>query len=371
MSGNRDIIYIDDSPGIPGLIGTHLDRIVIVNDPAHALPADLPILLKTANLLIVDYFLDESARDLSRSENGLSELMKLRQKPVAALVSNDLQDALQEPILAARRHVLAARNGVAWVADKTDPGTASELLAIADASARIRAICGETNVDSFERVLKNALSFPSDYEWSATAERHLDRARPPHPPAPSISTVAAASREIITWLLHKIMPFPSLLIESRHVALRLGVKNDWLQKLLKSEQRSKLTETLKAAEYTGVLSNYQGRRWWWRAAVDYFVWSCSSGTQPYKAALSEAAATKPRFLKEENPVIVSDADLVETDAVAEASDCVRALDESFPPEVPPAWVKIADVLGDASLREKILFEDRPVLSRLMGGGSKP
>lgn len=370
MSGNADIIYFDDDHGIPGLTDKYQDRIAEYN-PLKVLPSELSSQLAAANLLIVDYFLVENQTDPAGSSNGLSELMKWRPRPVAALVSGHLESALQEPIIPERRHVLAARSGVEWIADKNDPETADELLAIADASAQIRKVRSEADDAPFEESLKRTLGLPQvSLEWSTTAERHLDRARPPHLHMQGSTlradSATAAAREIISWLLHKVLPYPSFLINSRHVALRLGVEHKWLIGQIESKTNSQLINVLKDAEYKGVLAIFEGKRWW-RAAIDHFVWSCSNSTEAYRTVLRNAALpTEPEFLSAENPVIVSDADLVETNNIAEASDCVRAQDESFPPDVPPAWVKIVDALGDSDLCEKVLFEDRPVLSQLRG-----
>jgi hypothetical protein len=68
------------------------------------------------------------------------------------------------------------------------------------------------------------------------------------------------------------------------------------------------------------------------------------------------------MLGQREPVIVSDADLVETSEIAETSDCVRAQDDDFPPDVDPAWVRIDLAREDARLAAKVVFDDRELLA---------
>jgi hypothetical protein len=63
----------------------------------------------------------------------------------------------------------------------------------------------------------------------------------------------------------------------------------------------------------------------------------------------------------DEPVLVSDADLVETGEVAHAQECVRITDEDFPANVEPAWVRIADVRENRDLAAKVIFEDRDLV----------
>lgn len=67
------------------------------------------------------------------------------------------------------------------------------------------------------------------------------------------------------------------------------------------------------------------------------------------------------FLTQNDPVIRSDADLVETDEIVEARLCVRATDEDFPADVEPAWVLISEVRDNRKLAAKVIFEDQEVL----------
>lgn len=110
--------------------------------------------------------------------------------------------------------------------------------------------------------------------------------------------------------------------------------------------------------YKGVLADFDGRRWW-SSGIDAVAWDLPR--RPEKRTNTLGELTAPTELVElaiVDPVIVSDPDLVETDEVAPAAECVRAADEHFPAHAPPAWVKIADAKRDKALARSVKFEDQ-------------
>ncbi|MEF3130115.1 hypothetical protein OS035_01385 [Rhizobium sp. 268] len=118
---------------------------------------------------------------------------------------------------------------------------------------------------------------------------------------------------------------------------------------------------LDACEYRGPLNEFLGRRWW-RAAIDDLSWNLSQDEHGYEAALGKLnVGENITWLMQSEPVLLSDADLVETDEIAEASECVRVTDEDFPANVDPAWVLIKLVKEDKHLRAKVVYEDRDLL----------
>lgn len=74
-----------------------------------------------------------------------------------------------------------------------------------------------------------------------------------------------------------------------------------------------------------------------------------------------AGATAIEWLLQSEPVLLSDANLVETDEVVEARECVRVTDEDFPANVDAAWVRIEAAREDRQLEAKVVYEDRDLL----------
>ncbi|MER8480730.1 hypothetical protein [Mesorhizobium sp. M1163] len=325
-----------------------------------------------SDLWVFDFFYsDDRTQQIALDEdNGLSlfqkwRRLKLEERPPAALVSSDLESAVGSDISPGRGHILAQRASVEWVGEKSQ-ATAEFLVGLADASNAIqKSIMAITSTDRAgdrplnEEICLRLLNAPKESPWRTSAERQLDRARPPL--LSSVSEPQAKARLLLAWLLHNVLPYPSFLISAQHAAARLGLKTESFA-LLSQAEANDLGRMLQAARYEGPLAASSPDKWW-RAGIDDIVWGFSQGKVDYIEGLSAAAGAVPiNMLDIEDPVVVSNPDLVETDEIASAKDCVRAQDEHFPPDVPPAWVKLADVRDHADLAEKVVFEDRELLN---------
>lgn len=383
MSG--DIVYVDDEPGplvaeavTAGARARLLDR----------LPADLDNVAVAAtdpNLWVFDFFNtpadDEQAGLEQAAANGMSKFQELRYlvgdfRPPAVLVSNDLELALGTDIVLERRHILAEQLGVEWIAPKTFPdgrSNLSELLAIADAVKSIRKEAAALrDVEAAAYVAEFAhrvLALPRKAGWSTLAIRDVSAWRPPgmsdtigdHRPEGLRDRVPVhrelrATRAIVAWLIRQALPYPSFVVSRRHVAVRLGITIDCLDAAL--GQDTPLRRKCARMSYKGVLRDL-GEDRWWSAAIDGLAWSLPRPRPERTAAL--AALVAPVVLDElgmVDPVVLSDADLVETDHLAPAAECVRISDENFPPNAPPAWVRIEDAIADRTLARRVRIEDQ-------------
>lgn len=320
----------------------------------------------TADLWVFDYFYSDqrTQAEALENDNGLTTFQKWKrlmkeERPPTALVSSDLEQAIGPGVPTGRDHVLAHRAGVEWVATKSKE-SAEFLVALASASEKIRkdveaAAGGKI---SNEQLCLKLLNAPEKVKWRGSAERQLDRARPPQ--LSSVAQPQAKARVLLSWLLHSVLPYHSFLINPRQAAAKLGVTNDTMSRL-EDDSKTSLARDLKAARYTGPLSaNYPTR--YWRAAVDDIVWRISQEKKPYADGLKlEAAGIQLDMLTIEDPVVVSNVDLIETDEIASSRACVRVQDEYFPPDVPPAWVKLEVARENADIIDKIVFEDRELL----------
>lgn len=368
-----DIVYVDDDPkAFINLVATE-DRPRF--DPHE--PDDGEAAFKAADsarIWLFDYFYDDNS-DQARppGENGLSTFQKWRSafhedRPLTAVVSNDLPRALGRDIPASRSHLLAVRASVEWVGPKTE-ASARQVVALADAAgdltSRIQAWLDgmpghgsrPASVDT-ETLCFQLLAAPTDVAWRTSIVRHVDRARPPR-----LATSVAArglTRSILGWLLHAVIPYQSFLLTRDQAAVRLGLVPTSLAAA--SGGDSTLSAMLDEARYRGPLVPLAGDRWW-RAGIDNLVWQLSSGNSDFQESLKLAAGGLAlEFLPHEEPVLVSDPDLVETGEIAEARDCVRAQSDDFPADVPPAWVTISSAREDRLLASKVIFEDRDLLS---------
>lgn len=361
-----DIVYVDNEPAELLQAASlaqreRIDEYVFDGgEPAGAFDA-----ASSATLWLFDFFLFDDQAVQGRPENGLSLFQRWQAaakggRPATVLVSHHLQDALNQAIgREERHHILAQRLGVEWIGNKSAQ-TLDRVAELADASnlivARIAELAAQEDGElDTEALCFEVLGVPRGATWANSAQRQIDRARPPRPSA-SLEG-AGAARPVVAWLVAHVLPYPSFLISDAQAAVRLGMTPETFAKMIEADS---LVDTGELT-YRGPLSGFLGRRWW-RAAIDRFAFEFSQEPAGLRDALSEQfPAVAFEWLEQSEPVVVFDADLVETSRVADASECVRAVDEDFPASVEPAWVLIEDVASDRKLAAKVVFEDRVLI----------
>lgn len=385
MTKSRDILYIDDDPTD---VLTLSRAIGAERRFAHFEPDEKAAtrVAARANLWVFDFFNDDSQRvnpDLGGvTKNGLSVFQQFRlligdARPPAVLVSNHLQDALGVEVLPARRHILAEQVGVEWIAAKVGDGydPIREIVSLADGTARLHALgtrLRESDPSAYANDLATlAFKLPKRARWAKSAVRNVAEWRPPvwvvpqttnQPSAPSVRPDVRSTRDVIAWMLRHVLPYPSFLARERHLAVRLRLAPSCLKDVLKA--KTELSTLLGQVRYNGVLHDFGDTRWW-TAGVDAIDWDLPRDKSGRSAAL--ARLVHPVALVEldvVDPVVVSDADLIETHEVAALADCVRATDEHFPAHAAPAWVKIKSAREDKALARKVRLEDQADLETI-------
>ena len=370
------VVYLDDEPDGPMAEAGHPKQINAfpfdIDDPngstARAYEAG-----KNADAWLFDFFLvqaNPAASDLD-DENGLSLFQKwkaeLGWRPVTALVSSDLGRALGVALgPVERHHVIAQQQGVEWIGAK-NPETFRRVVELAEAAevvaTAIKPKLGDgpgLEVYPPDTLAYEVLGVPEDADWRNSALRQIDRARPPR--QVSASSGPAAAQKIVAWLVGHVLPYPSFLLTEAQAAVRLGVTPASFKAIASLDPGGDdWRSALEAARYRGPLAAFLGPRWW-RAAIDNFAWRLTQEEAGLKAVLERAAAPEAvEWLTQNDPVVVSGPDLVETGEIADARDCVRATDEDFPANVEPAWVTLTSAREDKELSAKVIFEDRDLL----------
>lgn len=329
---------------------------------------------KRANTWVFDFFFKEQDVDNPNNlaENGLSLFHKWRRsagdaRPPTAVISGHLERAIGPLEPPGRHHIHAKRLGVEWIGDKTDPLVGAKLVALSRASASIAeavqpcaaALDGahqnglQGSALSLQTLCDKVLRLPSNIDWTSTAQRHVDHARPPRIlPLPA---GFGASRLILSWLLQNVLPYPTFLISDAQAAVRLHVTLATFRNLVVAIDDT--IPLLSQALYRGPVSELVGRRWW-RGGIDHLAWVLQESNLGYQEALFDLFATGDiEFLQHADPVVLFDADLVETEEVVASATCFRAIDEHLPPNVNPVWVSKEDVGENRELRAKVVVED--------------
>ncbi|MGB8290794.1 hypothetical protein [Rhizobium ruizarguesonis] len=364
------IVYIDDSPsefmsladGGAGAIKDFAFENDGPNEEAFAAA-------QTADVWLFDFFLVKDPHD----ENGLSLFQKWKAtiggRPTTVVISSDIEKAVGEPLgPVERHHVVAQKHGVEWLGKKTKE-TLDRVIELGDAADFIAKRIELTPIEGKQfgtydpaKLCFDVLNISRDAEWANSAMRQIDRARPPREISIASSTTA---QSIVGWLLSHVLPYPSFLLTDRQAALRLELTPESFRAITHAVASSSGADTnhtrLNACRYNGPLSKFLGPRWW-RAAIDDLAWHLSQDSAGFRPALQQLSNTvEITWLTQSEAVLISDADLVETDEIAEASDCVRVTDEDFPANIDPAWVRVSSARADRKLAAKVIFEDRELL----------
>lgn len=380
----NDILYVDDKDSYAktlNRLATLRGRIRQVT-PDEANQPDVQASAAAANLWVFDFFYtdDDERADIVPNmvfggASGMTVLKSwegffLDARPVSMLISGHLQRAFGEAVLPQRRHVLAAEHGVDWVAPKSQQGieTGDEIAMLADASKQVRAAIRKIpDDDATDTLMRRLTALPARQNWTNASLAQISRLPMPRLSGSSSGNAAdralASTRAYLVWMLHRVLPYASFLISDRQAAVRLGITLSGLETLLTAVQETDHVRRLKKIEYQGVLKGFAGRRWW-RAGIDLLVWETTNAGKGLRVELETLLKDEQAFLTVVDPVVVSDADFIETDQVASSADCVRVMDEHAPPDTLPIWVLKSEVAADKRLRARVIFEDRELLDRV-------
>ena len=315
---------------------------------------------ETALLWVFDFYYEEDQGVTGVfDENGLSELSKLREgisgpRPFTVVLSGHLERMLKERGVAPipRRHTQATALGVDWLAEKND----AEEEAVIE---RIAASLIETSEKLKSRSsLSDLLRIP-EKSWAAIAERHIRTARPPSlqkdnsnsGDALQSDAIRSICRDAVTWALHVLFPYPGVLISDAQAAALLEVKLVGFRRWVSDTGKELVDE----CEYKGILSGHLGRRWW-RAGIEDLLWQINDDASFDKGRIAKGLSSDD-FTNVSSPVVCHNEELVETEEIVSAEDCVRLAGFDFPSHVDPVWVKQELVLNNRRLTDLVVYDD--------------
>lgn len=264
---------------------------------------------------------------------------------------------------AAREHLLASQYNLEWVFDKAAipgaglPSPAARAAALARATAELPTDWGPETNDPGLRWL----ALP-DAAWVEDARWQIEQCRPPQ------HTVAerTAGRAWLRWFLHRILPFPTFLLDRSRVAVALGLHAEALNEVLSSDS-SPFAQRLADLRYTGPLDTFLGERWW-RAGVSHMVTELLNdpdGDLADAPTVAEAVGDLHRAhlaaVDIEHPVLRIRVDYSTIPDAVDIKDAVRLQPDSWPPYADDAWAARDDLHDpdhDPELLALVVREDR-------------
>lgn len=315
--------------------------------------------LERASLVLVDFKIEdwpERANTLAlalQPPNGLAVLatlqeraIELESKPRAfALFTGVIHDVARR--LVPQPHLVARAHNLDWVFEKNTlyAKPTSQVASLSAAIAQLPLDWPGEDAERATRALSAWLGLPADAPWSDIALRSVERCRPPiHEFAEHTLGVG-----VIRWLLHKILPYPTFLLDDTHLAARLRVA---AASLLRVAESAEFGDLFGSSRYRGALETFLGRRWW-RAGIEF--------------AIFEATADRPGDLRELRDVLrkripgiecievprlfpVLDANFVTKPELATEDQVVEVRPDDWPPYADDAWALRIDVEDHDGLR---------------------
>ncbi len=260
------VLIIDDEPraGLADLLGAYW---------AH--PNDVTEeQVRQADLIIIDQFLrnwsfDAGSPATMHPRGGLAVAAVLRsqleKQPTPIVIFTGALDELAEHLpLGIRQAELASEFGVEWVGDRTDTALPGQLEALHIAASALPR--GWEHLGFASPEILEWLGLEDSTEWTELAVEDFEECRP------QISGMSrrTGGTAFLRWFIHRILPFPTCLLDDLQAATRIGLTLDGFYEVLDSEPVSPLAHRIASVTYTGQLSNFLGRRWW-RAGIDWVL----------------------------------------------------------------------------------------------------
>lgn len=325
--------------------------------------------LRDADLVLVDYQIedwpsrDDSSLELGlRPPDGIALKSTLRRhasridkaSPTAFAILTGRMSTLANPLPAENReHILSFASGLEWVFSKNESNLVPRIRNLGSAVKALPRTWSSSGTNELNSLLAVSKARPN---WREQLTEEAMRCLPPVHELRSWSHGLA----FIRWMLQRILPYPTFLVETKNLAARLGVDPAQLMETL-SDERSSLRVALRPCEYKGILAGFSGPRWW-RIAIESLLWEKTKGksfniedVHQYLASASglKLAPSNPRV----NPVVCYDENFRPLSQLGSIDSSVRVRPDDWPAYAEDAWATIEDVENFDSLRAVVLSDD--------------
>lgn len=168
---------------------------------------------------------------------------------------------------------------------------------------------------------------------------------------------------ILRWLLHRVLPYPTFLLDLIYLAARFRVSLSALETNITPGRP--LYNALDSYAYKGILGGFLGRRWW-RSGIEDFLWQITEGNSGdfglVRKALTEIAGEE---LEPSNPpdfpVVCLDENYRELREFCTQEDAVRIQPDYYPNYADQPWISKSLAKADTRMRSLVLRDDLPLI----------
>jgi CheY-like chemotaxis protein len=358
-----DVLVVDDRPEEAELLEVALSRIadVAVKHPSEVSGDDII----DVDLILVDYTLEEwPSRDLveeltQRPADGLAVISILESHTTSsatgyALYSANLNKLSQKLASPHREHAIARLHNIEWAFAKSDDAKllSSQVVSLAKALKSASGLLLSQDAQTTRVGAQQLLGLDMSAPWHEQGWRDVERC---FPPLYELSE-ASHGRAFVRWLAHRVVPYPTFVLEAAYVGAALGFSLPDVNR----EVPKPVRDFLEPAIYRGALSDLIGTRWW-RAGIEYILndrRASLANSSELRASLTEEFGME-RLDALELVVCVDDSYL--PSAISPIQEAVRVQPDDWPAFADPAWMRIEDVMGDPMLTALVVEEDRHLL----------
>ncbi|MEQ1932778.1 MAG: hypothetical protein ABL962_02705 [Fimbriimonadaceae bacterium] len=233
----------------------------------HPMEATIAPLVE-ANLVLVDFMITDWASktdaripELARPSDGLALAHSIRRileqegdkcPPAVALMTSEYEEAAKPLPRSILPHLLARLNGIEWVFEKTDGRDGVEALASAS-NPDLYAIVRQGTAEEKLVALARYLGVPDTTDCTYILDE-IDFCQPP------IHDLYGWEHGllILRWLIHRVLPYPTMLVGDSYVAERAQCKlGDLSEAVSRKNDAGFLT-----SKYVGAASEMFTRRFW-------------------------------------------------------------------------------------------------------------
>jgi hypothetical protein len=325
--------------------------------------------LEKADLVVVDYNLGDWMGSVSelplsaRPPNGVAVASVLREQVAGvkafpptgfALITGKSHEISRLPS-EQRAHVISRLSNLEWFFEK-QAGVAISLPIISLAKA-VKAIPKDIRELGQIELLAAFLGVRSD---DILLERYSDAVHRCRPPIHNLGEQSHGIA-IIRWLLHRILPHASFLIDRLHLAARLGIRPASLD--VAQDKEARLVKALGPYEYIGPLADFDGKRWW-AEGIEQWLWEITNQNSDDLEAVHTALSSRGIDLERvalRRPVVTIDADFRPEADFADFESVVAVSLDDWPSYAQPAYMRKELVREHPNLAMYVELSDRAAL----------
>lgn len=309
-------------------------------------------LLRNADLVIVDYNLDKWIQDIDKSNlplvpsNGIALCAVLREyyrQPALthapptgfALITGNPESVCSTPG-ERRSHVVARLSNLEWYFEKhaNHKANVQRIVSLAMAIHRL-----PRNLSTEIVGLGTLMDLLGVVKTDPLFDRYCESVSYCRPPIHHLSK-ESGGLVLLRWLLHRILPHTCFLLSQTELAARLRVSPESLEQEL--SERSRFVQLLEPYLYKGLLSDFDGRRWW-RGGIEQFLWDITEGesmeTKALRDAMESVGASVLSPISIVRPVLTIDDTFTMESGLSSFDDVVALHLDDWPSYAEPAYLR--------------------------------